>query len=251
MDGSWHRCHPEMPAVQLFFKHVWCPVTGCQRSSWKLKLKWAGLELKWGAANYKMHLILLFVHVLCGREILEDRADWHLKPGKWLWGVEMNDKRHTRMGTTLSHCRLIPFIWFWHGYVRLFFSGLNCFTKRLSIHLFLHGPSMHVCGNLLFRVGSRAPKGCSRQSWCRSRYRLTPASLESPGGFLQHLTENSAATPPTPPCQKHPKHFPQGSRLTTCKALRDFLTPSDRQQQQMLIREATLNDAPKVPSPQK
>lgn len=133
MGGSWHRWHPEMPAVQLFFKHVWCPVTGCQRSSWKLELKWAGPELKWRAANYKMHLILgrlLLVHVLCGREILEDRADWHLKHGEWLWGAEMNDKRHTRiMGRLWSHCRLIPFIWFWHGYAGLFFSGTNCFTS--------------------------------------------------------------------------------------------------------------------------
>lgn len=36
------------------------------------------MELKLGAANYKMHLILgrlLSAHVLCGREILEDGVD--------------------------------------------------------------------------------------------------------------------------------------------------------------------------------
>lgn len=32
-DKSWHLWQSEEPAVQLFFKHVWCPVTSCQRSS--------------------------------------------------------------------------------------------------------------------------------------------------------------------------------------------------------------------------
>lgn len=131
MDGSWHEGRTEEPAVQLFFKHVWCPVTGCQRSSCKLKVKWAGMELKLGAANYKMHLILgrlLSVHVSCGREILEDGVDWHSKHGKWLWGVQINDKRHKRMAPRiLNHCRILPCIWAWRVH---HVQGMKCCTKK-------------------------------------------------------------------------------------------------------------------------
>lgn len=134
MDGSWHGGRTEVPAVQLFFKHVWCPVTGCQRSSWKLKVKWAGMELKLGAANYKMHLILgrlLSVHVLCGREILEDGVDWHFKHGKWLWGVQINDKRHQEWcqgyWITVESFLVLEL----NGYVmRVFVRGMKCCTKK-------------------------------------------------------------------------------------------------------------------------
>lgn len=116
-------------------------------------------------------------------------------------------------GDDRCQCRLIAFIWFSHGFGAicfLFFGGINCFTKRLWFHLFLPGPSMHGCGQifqLLFQVVSRAPKGAAasshtrvcvcRQSRCRSQYRLTPASPESSGGFLQHSPTPVRSTPGT------------------------------------------------------